>query len=74
MATDTSAPLPDLKVDAGTTYTVTLDDANAKITQLVVHGDQTAGEDITQLTLQDVYLSPTTAEVRNPADFGGPAG
>jgi hypothetical protein len=24
--------------------------------------------------LQDVYLSPTTAEVRNPADFGGPAG
>ena len=75
MATDTSAPLPDLKVDAGTTYTVTLDDAAAVITQLVVHGDQESGPDITEHQFQTIYLSQSDADLgRNPGDFGGPAG
>jgi hypothetical protein len=74
MATDTSAPLPDLIVDAGTTYTVTLDDASAVITQLVVHGDQTAGPDITAVGVQRSYLIQSDSDLgRNPADFGGPA-
>ena len=69
MPTDTSAPLPDLQVQSLSTYTVTLDDPAAVITQLVVHGDQQSGENIEDLTLSQIYLTP-----RNPADFGGPGG
>jgi hypothetical protein len=74
MATDTSAPLPDLKLQSLSTFTVTLSDPNAKITQLVIHGDQVAGDDITQMTMEQVYLSPTAPPEIDQANFGGPAG
>ncbi len=38
MATDIDGPLPELDLAAGTTITVTLDDASAKITKLNVYG------------------------------------
>jgi hypothetical protein len=56
--TDVSAPLPALQVDPGTIYTVTCDDANAVITQLVVHGEQEAGPDLTTLIPGATFLLP----------------
>jgi len=35
---DVSAPLPDLILPPGATITVTMDDANAKVTKLNVYG------------------------------------
>jgi hypothetical protein len=74
MATDTSAPLPDLKLQSLSTFTVTLSDPNAKIASLVIHGDQVAGDDITQMTMEQVYLSPSQPPEIDQANFGGPAG
>ena len=37
MATDVSVGLPDVSVEGGNTFTVTLDDASAKITSMIVH-------------------------------------
>lgn len=56
MPTDVAAPLPDLKVNEGTTYTVTCDDASAIITELVVHGDQTGGPELTSPQDLTIYL------------------
>jgi hypothetical protein len=75
MATDTSAPLPDLKLQSLSTFTVTLSDPNAKITQLVIHGDQVAGPDIVSAADLPIYLQQSDANLgRNPGDFGGPGG
>lgn len=74
MATDTSAPLPDVDLQSLSTFTVTLDDPAAVITSLTVHGEQESGPDIETLTLQDVYLTPNAPPEINPANFGGPAG
>lgn len=43
MAVDVSAPMPQLDLDANAILTVTLDDPNALITQLIVHGWQDTG-------------------------------
>jgi len=55
MATDIATPLPDITPNEGTVYTVTLDTA-AKITQLVVHGEQDEGVDLVSLADLPVYL------------------
>jgi hypothetical protein len=63
MPTDTSAPLPELDMPEGTTITVTCDDPAAQITQLVVHGDQTAGPDLVAVPLQGIYLQQSDANL-----------
>jgi hypothetical protein len=74
MATDTSAPLPDLKLQSLSTFTVTLSDPNAKITQLVIHGDQVAGEDITGFVFAPTYLGDVGEPGQTVGNFGGPGG
>lgn len=43
MAVDVATALPQLDLDANAILTVTLDDAGALITQLIVHGWQDTG-------------------------------
>jgi len=59
MATDIATPLPDITPNEGTVYTVTLD-TPAKITQLVVHGEQGESDaDLTAPLPGSIYLLPT---------------
>jgi hypothetical protein len=56
MATDVSAPLPDLILPPGATITVELDDASAIVTQLNVYGfSPTTGQQESVTVVQPMF-------------------
>lgn len=65
MPTDVSAPLPQLDLQPGVTVTVTLDDASAVITSLVVHGWQELPSTVPDAPVPLLTLEPAP---------GGPGG
>ena len=61
MALIVATPLPDVDLQPKSVITVTLDQAGAKITSLVVHG------------WQEIAADPTTVERIGPSYFAGEA-
>lgn len=48
--------------------------AGVTVNNFVIYATETTHDDPTELTLEDVYLTPKAGDVINPANFGGPAG